>query len=100
MPPSAENGVAEEASSLDVSIGVLALQGAFREHIAHLNKLPGVSQVEVRRKEQLADVDGLIIPGGDCTSALMHGLLYGQPCVVKSKQCSCMVQERAPPWHS
>ena len=65
MPPLAEDGDAH-APSLDVSIGVLALQGAFREHIAHLNKLPGVSAVEVRRKEQLADVDGLIIPGGVC----------------------------------
>ena len=47
-----------------VSIGVLALQGAFREHIAHLNKLPGVAALEVRKKEDLNDLDGLIIPGG------------------------------------
>lgn len=46
-------------------IGVLALQGAFREHLACLRKLPGVRAVEVRTKEQLASVDGLIIPGGE-----------------------------------
>jgi len=48
----------------EVWVGVLALQGAFREHLACLRKLPGVHAVEVRTKEQLASVDGLIIPGG------------------------------------
>ena len=48
----------------EVCIGVLALQGAFREHLACLRKLPRVQAVEVRTKEQLAGVDGLIIPGG------------------------------------
>ena len=48
-----------------VCIGVLALQGAFREHLACLRKLPGVHAVEVRTKVQLASVDGLIIPGGE-----------------------------------
>ncbi len=47
-----------------VTIGVLALQGSFREHMSSLNKLPGVTGVEVRTSEQLASVDGLIIPGG------------------------------------
>ena len=48
----------------DVCIGVLALQGSFREHVARLNKLSGVTAVEVRTKQQLEDVDGLVIPGG------------------------------------
>jgi hypothetical protein len=48
----------------EVWVGVLALQGAFREHLACLRKLPGVHAVEVRTKEQLASVDGLVIPGG------------------------------------
>ncbi len=48
----------------EVWVGVLALQGAFREHLACLRRLPGVHAVEVRTKEQLASVDGLIIPGG------------------------------------
>jgi 5'-phosphate synthase pdxT subunit len=48
-------------------IGVLALQGAFAEHIAVLRKL-GVEAVEVRLPEQLDGLDGLIIPGGESTS--------------------------------
>jgi 5'-phosphate synthase pdxT subunit len=66
-----ENGTAEVDASSDapITIGVLALQGAFREHIAHLCKLPGVTAVEVRKKEDLDGVDGLVIPGGTCTLA-------------------------------
>ncbi|MCU1414063.1 MAG: pdxT [Microbacteriaceae bacterium] len=45
-------------------VGVLALQGDFREHIAVLNGL-GADAVPVRRPEELATVDGLIIPGGE-----------------------------------
>jgi 5'-phosphate synthase pdxT subunit len=48
-------------------IGVLALQGAFAEHVAVLRAI-GVEAVEVRLPEHLADVDGLIIPGGESTT--------------------------------
>lgn len=48
-------------------IGVLALQGAFAEHIAVLQRL-GVETVEVRLPRQLEKIDGLIIPGGESTS--------------------------------
>ena len=48
-------------------IGVLAMQGAFAEHIAVLKRL-GVETVEVRLPEQLEKLDGLIIPGGESTS--------------------------------
>jgi 5'-phosphate synthase pdxT subunit len=51
----------------EVTIGVLALQGAFREHVRMLEKL-GVRAVEVRLPEQLEDLDGLIIPGGESTT--------------------------------
>ena len=44
-------------------IGVLALQGSFREHMASLRRIPNVEAVEVRTKEELASVAGLIIPG-------------------------------------
>lgn len=44
-------------------IGVLALQGSFREHMSSLSRVPGVEAVEVRTKEQLQSVQGLIIPG-------------------------------------
>lgn len=50
-----------------MKIGVLALQGAFIEHIKMLQKL-GVTTVEVRLPEQLEGLDGLIIPGGESTS--------------------------------
>ncbi|MCL6447970.1 MAG: pyridoxal 5'-phosphate synthase glutaminase subunit PdxT [Armatimonadetes bacterium] len=48
-------------------IGVLAMQGAFREHQQALTGC-GVESVQIRRPEQLADVDGLIIPGGESTA--------------------------------
>ena len=51
----------------EARIGVLALQGAFREHINMLAQL-GVNAVEVRLAEQLDGLDGLIIPGGESTS--------------------------------
>lgn len=48
-------------------IGVLALQGAFIEHINILKKL-NINCVEIRKKEDaLIDFDGLIIPGGEST---------------------------------
>jgi len=50
-----------------MKIGVLALQGDFAEHIAVLRRL-GVETVEVRKAEKLADLDGLIIPGGESTT--------------------------------
>jgi len=48
-------------------IGVLAAQGAFLEHIASLQRL-GVEAFPVRLPRDLAQVDGLIIPGGESTS--------------------------------
>ena len=48
-------------------IGVLALQGAFAEHVAVLRSI-GVEPVEVRLPEHLGDVAGLIIPGGESTT--------------------------------
>jgi 5'-phosphate synthase pdxT subunit len=50
-----------------LKIGVLALQGAFFEHSKMLRRL-GVEVVEVRKPEQLAGLDGLIIPGGESTT--------------------------------
>lgn len=48
-------------------IGVLALQGDFIEHIRALQRV-GVEAIEVRKREQLEDLDGLIIPGGESTT--------------------------------
>jgi len=52
-----------------VRIGVLALQGDFSLHVQALARC-GVETVEVRKPEQLADVDGLVIPGGESTTLL------------------------------
>jgi 5'-phosphate synthase pdxT subunit len=50
-----------------MKIGVLALQGDFAEHIVMLRQV-GVDTAEVRLPEQLDDLDGLIIPGGESTT--------------------------------
>ncbi|HAA03480.1 MAG TPA: pyridoxal 5'-phosphate synthase glutaminase subunit PdxT [Syntrophobacteraceae bacterium] len=50
-----------------MKIGVLALQGAFAEHVAVLRAI-GVEAVEVRLPEHLEEIDGLILPGGESTA--------------------------------
>ena len=57
-------------------IGVLALQGAFVEHVKMLQAL-GVEAVEVRLPADLADLDGLVIPGGESTTIGKLATLYG-----------------------
>jgi pyridoxal 5'-phosphate synthase pdxT subunit len=57
-------------------IGVLALQGNFREHIAVLRRL-GADAVEVRKPEQLDGLDGLVIPGGESTAITRLSRIYG-----------------------
>lgn len=48
-------------------VGVLGLQGSFAEHIVALEAC-GVHAVDIRHSWQLADIDGLIIPGGESTA--------------------------------
>lgn len=50
-----------------IKIGVLALQGAVREHVRSI-EASGAEAVVVKRSEQLAEVDGLILPGGESTT--------------------------------
>jgi 5'-phosphate synthase pdxT subunit len=54
-------------------IGVLALQGDFAEHI-HMLDMIGIGSIEVRKVQQLSEIDGLIIPGGESTTIvkLLH----------------------------
>ncbi|MHB7940896.1 pyridoxal 5'-phosphate synthase glutaminase subunit PdxT [Staphylococcus capitis] len=59
-----------------MKIGVLALQGAVREHIRHI-ELSGHEGVAVKRVEQLEDIDGLILPGGESTTLRRLMDLYG-----------------------
>jgi 5'-phosphate synthase pdxT subunit len=58
------------------TIGVLALQGNFRDHAAVLRRL-GAQPVEVRLPEQLEGLDGLVIPGGESTAITRLMRLYG-----------------------
>ena len=57
-------------------VGVLALQGNFREHASMLRRL-GAEVVEVRLPEQLDGLDGLVIPGGESTAIIRLMRLYG-----------------------
>jgi 5'-phosphate synthase pdxT subunit len=50
-----------------MKIGVLALQGGVIEHISHLKAL-SCQTVEVRKPEELDDLDGIILPGGESTT--------------------------------
>jgi 5'-phosphate synthase pdxT subunit len=59
-----------------MKIGVLAVQGNFREHVAMLRRL-GVDSVEVRKPEQLEGLDALVIPGGESTTFMRLMRLYG-----------------------
>jgi pyridoxal 5'-phosphate synthase pdxT subunit len=57
-------------------MGVLAVQGNFREHVAMLRRL-GADVVEVRKPEELVGLDGLVIPGGESTTFTRLMSLYG-----------------------
>lgn len=57
-------------------MGVLALQGDFREHLAVLRSL-GADAVPVRRPEELARVAGLVIPGGESSVMDKLARLFG-----------------------
>jgi 5'-phosphate synthase pdxT subunit len=58
------------------TIGVLAVQGNFREHVAMLRRL-GARVVEVRKPEHLEGLDGVVIPGGESTAISRLIRLYG-----------------------
>jgi len=59
-----------------LKIGVLALQGAFREHVRALRRL-GADAIEVRLPEELEELDGLVIPGGESTTIMRLARIYG-----------------------
>jgi pyridoxal 5'-phosphate synthase pdxT subunit len=64
-------------------IGILAVQGNFREHASMLRRL-GAEPVEVRKPEQLDDLDGLVIPGGESTAIARLVRLYGLEEAIRS----------------
>src|SRR5437588_6345008 len=59
-----------------MKIGVLALQGDFREHVLVLADA-GATPLEVRTTDQLEEVDALVIPGGESTTIGRLARLYG-----------------------
>ena len=73
-------------------VGVLALQGAFVEHIQMLHGL-GTEAVEVRLPAQLCVLDGLIIPGGESTTIGKLAAAYGLV-----EPLGRMVKRGAPIW--
>ena len=58
---------------MDLTVGVLAIQGGFAEHMQALERQSGVTAIEVRTPEELAAADAMILPGGEST-AIGHGL--------------------------
>ena len=72
--------------------GVLALQGAFIEHVQMLDSL-GVEAVEVRLPEQLHDLDALIIPGGESTTIGKLAVAYKLVAPIRH-----MAEEGIPIW--
>mmetsp|Transcript_19638 Transcript_19638/g.41188 ORF Transcript_19638/g.41188 Transcript_19638/m.41188 type:complete len:309 (+) Transcript_19638:116-1042(+) len=62
------------ASSSPITIGVLALQGAFEEHQRCLESVsPLVRTVQIRTADQLNDIDGIVLPGGESTAMGLIG---------------------------
>jgi pyridoxal 5'-phosphate synthase pdxT subunit len=66
-----------------MNIGVLAVQGNFREHAQMLRKL-GAEVVEVRTPDQLEGLDGLVMPGGESTAIGRLMRLYGLEAAIRS----------------
>ncbi|MFM6842011.1 MAG: pyridoxal 5'-phosphate synthase glutaminase subunit PdxT [Candidatus Planktophila sp.] len=58
-----------------MKIGVLALQGDFREHMTSCIQA-GHSSVAIRRKSELEDIDALILPGGESTTIALLAKSY------------------------
>src|ERR1051326_149196 len=59
-----------------MKIGVLAVQGNFREHAAMLRRL-GAEALEVRKPEQVEGLDGLVMPGGEAPTFMRPMRLAG-----------------------
>ena len=67
--------------------GVLALQGDVVEHVAALEE-SGVEALEVKSKDDLANVDGLIIPGGESTTVmkLLDRFGLAEPVIARTRE--------------
>lgn len=70
-------------------VGVLALQGAFAEHQAALQRC-GAEALPIRRPDQLSEIDGLIIPGGESTAIGKLMNQFGIDSVIKERSAQGM----------
>ena len=59
------------------TVGILAIQGDFLEHRQMLGRIDNVETAEIRLPQQLDDIDGLIIPGGESTTIAQLIDIYG-----------------------
>jgi pyridoxal 5'-phosphate synthase pdxT subunit len=82
----------EEKRNLKPRIGVLALQGDFEAHLKMLAEV-GADAKAVRLPEQLADLDGIIIPGGESTTIGKLMVIYGLHEILQKK-----ILEGLPTW--
>ena len=77
------------------TVGVLALQGSFAEHLEALKKLPNLRSMPVKKVVDLAAVDRLIIPGGESTA--MARLLtrngLDKQCPTRACPCGALAQD-------
>ncbi|MFM8328762.1 MAG: pyridoxal 5'-phosphate synthase glutaminase subunit PdxT, partial [Actinomycetales bacterium] len=67
-----------------MKIGVLALQGDVREHIVALNEC-GISAFPVKRLEEITEIDGLVIPGGESTTISKLARAFGLFDAIKNR---------------
>jgi 5'-phosphate synthase pdxT subunit len=70
-------------------VGILAIQGDFLEHRQMLGSI-GVETADIRLPQQLDDIDGLIIPGGESTTIGQLIDIYGFRPVLKDRGCNGM----------
>ena len=67
----------------ELCVGVLALQGAFREHVAAVSRL-GVAAREVRQLKDMDGIDAMIIPGGESTCLARLLVIFGLDAAIRS----------------
>lgn len=65
-------------------VGVLALQGDFREHIAALTSI-GVDAIPVKTEAEINSVDALVLPGGESTTIAKLARIFGVFDLLKAK---------------
>ncbi|WP_346929798.1 pyridoxal 5'-phosphate synthase glutaminase subunit PdxT [Clostridium sp.] len=58
----------QEDGNAMITIGVLDLQGAVKEHVDRINNISGATALRVKNRADLEAIDGLIIPGGESTT--------------------------------